>query len=98
LAGQLSARRRTEKHAGLTAAVFLQTRFVECTGVSFIGATSIAVFHNRRIESNRFFRDAAKRGKTSVGWFCGFKVRLVITALIAYTYQEKKLSLNLGSY
>jgi Transposase DDE domain len=32
----------------------------------------------RRIESNKVFRGLAKRGKTSVGWFYGFKVHLVI--------------------
>lgn len=62
----------------LPLAAFLQTRFGPCRGISFIDATSIAVCHNRRIESNRVFRDAAKRGKTSVGWFYGFKVHLVI--------------------
>jgi hypothetical protein len=57
---------------------FLQTRFGRCTGISFVDATSIAICHNRRIESNKVFRGLANRGKTSVGWFYGFKVHLVI--------------------
>jgi len=59
-------------------AAFLQSRFGNCSGISFVDATSIAVCHNRRILSNKVFRGVAKRGKTSVGWFYGFKVHLVI--------------------
>ena len=41
-------------------------------------ATSIVVCHNRRIQSNKVFKNLAKRGKTSTGWFYGFKLHLVI--------------------
>jgi hypothetical protein len=54
-------------------------RFGPCTGISFIDSTPIKVCHNLRIKSNRVFRDFAKRGKTSTGWFYGFKVHLVIS-------------------
>ena len=60
-------------------AAFLQTRFGQCTGVSFIDSTPIRVCHNLRIKSNRVFREIARRGKTSTGWFYGFKVHLVIS-------------------
>jgi len=59
-------------------AAFLHTRFGSCTGVSFIDSTPIKVCHNLRIKSNKIFRELAKRGKTSTGWFYGFKVHLVI--------------------
>ena len=58
---------------------FLHTRFGRCTGISFIDSTPIKVCHNLRIKSNKVFRDLAKRGKTSTGWFYGFKVHLVIS-------------------
>jgi len=48
------------------------------SGISFIDATSIAICHNRRINSSKVFRRTAKRGQTSIGWFYGFKVHLVI--------------------
>ncbi|WP_264309041.1 IS982 family transposase [[Leptolyngbya] sp. PCC 7376] len=51
---------------------------VKCTGISFIDATSIKVCHNRRISQHRVFEGHAARGKTSVGWFFGFKLHLVI--------------------
>ncbi|MGE4211736.1 MAG: IS982 family transposase [Oligoflexales bacterium] len=59
-------------------AAFFHSRFGNCSGISFVDATSIAICHNRRINSNKVFRGVAKRGKTSVGWFYGFKVHLVI--------------------
>jgi hypothetical protein len=62
----------------LPLAAFLHTRFGSCTGVSFIDSTSIKICHNLRIKSNKVFRELAKRGKTSTGWFYGFKVHLVI--------------------
>ena len=48
------------------------------TGISFIDSTSLAVCHNRRIRSNKVFKNIAARGKTSTGWFYGFKLHLVI--------------------
>ena len=50
----------------------------DCTGISFIDATSIAVCHNRRIERHKVFKGLAERGKTSMGWFYGFKLHLVV--------------------
>lgn len=67
-----------QSEIALPLTAFLHTRFGRCTGISFVDATSIAICHNRRIESNKVFRGLAKRGKTSVGWFYGFKVHLVI--------------------
>jgi len=66
------------KSALVPLACYLETRFGACTGISFIDSTSIKVCHNRRIHSNKVFEAAAKRGKTSVDWFYGFKLHLVI--------------------
>jgi hypothetical protein len=79
--GLVSYQRMVElqSQTALPLTIFLRTRFGRCTGSSFVDATSIAICHNRRIESNKVFRGLAKRGKTSTGWFYGFKVHLVIT-------------------
>ena len=61
--------------------IYLRTCFGDCTGVSFIDSTSIKVCHNRRIQQHRVFDHHAARGKTSVGWFFGFKLHLVINHL-----------------
>lgn len=47
------------------------------TGISFIDSTPLPVCHNRRIHSNKVFKDLAQRGKTSTGWFYGFKLHLI---------------------
>ncbi|AFY36778.1 transposase IS4 family protein [[Leptolyngbya] sp. PCC 7376] len=58
--------------------VYLRHCYGQCIGISFIDATSIKVCHNRRISQHRVFEGHAARGKTSVGWFFGFKLHLVI--------------------
>ena len=58
--------------------LYLKTRLGPVTGISFIDATSLSVCHNQRIERHRVFAGLAARGKTSMGWFFGFKVHLVI--------------------
>ena len=58
--------------------VYLQTRKGQATGMAFIDATSLVVCHNRRIYSHQVFKKIARRGKTSVGWFYGFKLHLVV--------------------
>jgi len=58
--------------------VYLNTRKGRVTGISFIDSTSLIVCHNRRIHSNRVFKDLAKRGKNSIGWFFGFKLHIII--------------------
>lgn len=40
--------------------------------------SSLAVCHNRRIHSHRVFAKSAARGKSSVDWFYGFKLHLVV--------------------
>jgi hypothetical protein len=57
---------------------YLQSRKGECSGISFIDSTSLKVCHNRRIHSHQAFAGCAERGKTSVDWFYGFKLHLVI--------------------
>jgi hypothetical protein len=56
---------------------YLQTRKGQCSGISFIDSTSLKVCHNRRIHSHKVFAGCARRGKTSVDWFFGFKLHLV---------------------
>jgi hypothetical protein len=51
--------------------------FGTCTGIAFMDSTSLAVCKNPRIHSHKVFAGLAERGKTSTGWFFGFKLHLV---------------------
>jgi len=57
---------------------YLHTQLGQCSGISFIDSTPLAVCHNARIHSHRVFDGRAARGKTSVDWFYGFKLHLVV--------------------
>jgi len=48
------------------------------TGISFIDSTKIQICHNERIQRNKVFSGLARRGKTTAGWFYGFKLHLII--------------------
>lgn len=50
----------------------------ECTGISIADSTPIAVCDNLRIRRHRVFKGIAQRGKSSTGWFFGFKLHAVI--------------------
>jgi hypothetical protein len=58
--------------------IYLNTRRGEDTGLAFVDATSLVVCHNRRIHNHKVFKAVARRGKTSMGWFYGFKLHLVV--------------------
>jgi hypothetical protein len=57
---------------------YLQSRYGACTGISFIDATSLQVCDPKRISQHRVFATDAQRGKTSMGWFYGFKLHLAV--------------------
>lgn len=56
----------------------IRARFGKCSGISFVDSTPIKICDNHRINSNRVFSEYAKKGKSSMGWFYGFKLHLII--------------------
>ena len=65
--------------ASLPMAIFLKTCCLgEGTGIAFIDSTPIRVCKNKRIKRNRVFKDTAQVGKSTMGYFFGFKLHLVI--------------------
>ena len=57
---------------------YLATRKGRCTGIAFIDSTPLAVCDNHRIVTHKVFEGIAARGKTSMGWFYGFTLHLII--------------------
>ena len=60
---------------------YLSATLGECCGISFVDSTRLRVCDNKRISSHRVFADIAERSKTSMGWFYGFKLHLVINQM-----------------
>ena len=56
--------------------------FTHCKGkpteLPIVDATSIKVCHNIRIPRHKVFDGVAQRGKSTMGWFYGFKLHLII--------------------
>jgi hypothetical protein len=48
------------------------------TGISFIDSTTIKVCNIARSSSNKVFKNFAKKGKSTVGWFFGFKLHFIV--------------------
>lgn len=63
----------------LTLCAYLRSRFGSCPGIAFVDSTPIVVCHNRRIRRHKVFKGLAARGKTSMGWFYGFKLHLIVS-------------------
>lgn len=57
---------------------FLQTLKGEETGIYFVDSTLIKSCHIKREKQHKVFKGIAKKAKSTIGWFFGFKLHLVI--------------------
>ncbi len=65
--------------AVLPMTLFLKTCCLgESTGISFIDSTPIRVCKNKRIPRHKVFDGIAQRGKSTMGYFYGFKLHFII--------------------
>lgn len=63
---------------GMPLALFLKLYLTgKCTGISFVDSTCIPVCHNKRMGRNKVFKDFAEKGKSTMGWYFGFKLHLL---------------------
>ena len=68
------------KEALIPLTVYLRQHcFGQCDGLSFIDSTPLKACHIRRETTHKTFKGIAAKGKTSTGWFYGFKLHLVIS-------------------
>jgi len=60
--------------------IFLKLmRLGSCSGISFVDSTSIRVCKNNRIFNHKVFEGIATRGKSTMGYFFGFKLHIVVS-------------------
>ena len=63
----------------LALSMFLKTCCLgDCTGISYVDSTPVRVCKNKRIKRNKVFKGIAQLGKSSMGFFFGFKLHLII--------------------
>lgn len=59
--------------------IFLKNRCLgSCTGISFIDSTTLNVCHIKREKQHKVFNGFATKSKSTMGWFFGFKLHLII--------------------
>jgi len=68
-----------QQRASVPLAIFLKTCCLgKCSGISFIDSSPLKACHIKREHSNKVFRGIATKGKSTLGWFFGLKLHLVI--------------------
>lgn len=69
---------RLQKQILLPLCSYAKSKMGKATGISFVDSTSISVCKNIRINRNKVFKGIAQRGKSTMGWFYGFKLHFII--------------------
>jgi hypothetical protein len=68
-----------QQKALLPMVIFLKiARLGSCTGISIVDSTPLRVCNNKRIFNHKVFDGIAQRGKSTMGYFFGFKLHLVV--------------------
>ena len=68
-----------EKEVLLPLSIFIKKILLGiCTSISFVDSTVLRVCRNQRILNHKSFEGLTERGRSSTGWFFGFKLHLII--------------------
>lgn len=67
-----------KKQLFLPLTILLQSLKGQETGLYFADSTHIKVCHNKRISRHKVFDGLATRGKSTMGWFFGLKLHLIL--------------------
>ncbi len=71
-----------QKKVVLPIALFAKTCCLgACTGISFIDSTPLRVCKNKRIYNHKVFKGIATTGKSTMGWFYGFKLHIIVNEI-----------------
>ena len=67
-----------EKDVAFPLPIFIKKVLLgKCTSISFGDSTTLRVCRNQRIQLHKVFKGIVARGKSSMGWFFGFKLHLI---------------------
>lgn len=58
--------------------IFLYTQRGKCTGISYVDSTILAVCLKARASKNKVFKTIASWGRSSVDWFYGLKLHIIV--------------------
>jgi hypothetical protein len=50
----------------------------QCTGISYVDSTTLPVCHIKREKQHKVFKGFAQKSKSTMGWYYGFKLHLII--------------------
>ncbi|WP_335645446.1 IS982 family transposase [Piscirickettsia salmonis] len=57
---------------------FIAAQGKTATGIYFVDSTILRVCHEKRASQNRVFKGLAKKSKSTMGWYYGFKVHIIV--------------------
>ena len=59
-------------------AAYLKKHYGNSRGIAYIDSTKLPVCHHKRMSRNSVFKGLAAIGKSTMGWFYGFKLHLIV--------------------
>ena len=62
----------------LPLSILLQFLFGEARGIYFLDTTKLSICHSMKEKRNKVFGKIVEKSKTSMGWFFGFKMYMII--------------------
>ncbi len=77
--------------------VFMRSRQGTTQGIAFVDSTPLRVCKNLRIPHHKTFKDVAGRGKSSTGWFYGFKLHLIVNEIVNDQGEILSFCITLGN-
>lgn len=67
-----------QEQAYLPLMILFQIISAECDGKSYIDSTALSICHVKREYSYKMFKGLAQKNKSTMGWFIGFKLHMIV--------------------